>query len=129
MGSVRLHTAVINNFMRSPGGPVAREMLRRGARVQAVAKILVGKRTGALQASIYLRPGRKRGFPTAVIGTPLKYGVYHHEGTGIYAGRGFIYPKRARVLRFVVGGRVVYARFVRGSQPNRFLVRALRAAA
>jgi hypothetical protein len=70
--------------------------------------------------------------------TPLEYGLYVHEGTGIYGPKGQpIRPKRGQYLRFESRnprttapgrGSIVFARQVRGQRPNRYLLRALQAA-
>ncbi|MCC6192063.1 MAG: hypothetical protein IT318_23790 [Anaerolineales bacterium] len=58
------------------------------------------------------------GFRTA-LGPIAKYHVY---GTGIYGPRGVVIrPRRARALHFTVGGREVFARFVRGVRPSPML--------
>jgi hypothetical protein len=47
---------------------------------------------------------------------------YHVTGTGLYGPRGaVIRPRRARALHFTVGGREVFARFVRGVRPSPML--------
>lgn len=75
------------------------------------------ERTGALRKSI-----RKTvsGFE-AEIGPQAPYAVYLEYGTRPHA----ITPVRARVLRFEVGGEVVFTRLVHhpGSKPNPFLRR------
>jgi len=87
------------------------------------------------------------GLPAAVIGTNLEYGLFVHEGTGIYGPRRApIRPKRARWLRWPVknnayrltggnrryqGGataRYAFAKKVKGVPPRPFLRQALRAA-
>lgn len=47
-----LRRAVINSFMTSPAGPIWREQIRKGLRVQNLARIYVRVDTGALRASI-----------------------------------------------------------------------------
>jgi hypothetical protein len=40
------------------------------------------------------------GSPVGRVGTNVDYALYVHEGTGVEAGRGYIVPVRARVLRW-----------------------------
>lgn len=60
------------------------------------------------------------------------YAHFFHTGTGIYGPTGQpIVPRRAKMLRFPwkkMGGRIVYARSVKGMPANDYLVRGLRTA-
>lgn len=115
---------------------VAREMQRRGLRVEAAAKVRISghpKRvdTGRLRDSIKAVPIMRRNSPGSRIGTNVKYAILVHNGTGIYGPRGArIKPKTKRYLRFVPkgGNRFVFAKSVKGMRPNPFLVDALAAA-
>lgn len=101
--------------------PVVRKDLQwRANRVAAAARRQVGVKTGRLQSSITTRTYRMSAFVTA----SAPYVMYHHDGTEPH----MIYPRRARVLRFVVAGRVVFAARVRhpGTRPNRFLTDSIK---
>src|SRR5688572_17104741 len=117
---------------------------RIGNRVQNVARRRAPKDTGALAASLHTVVGAAPGFVFADIGSNLDYALWQHEGTGIYAGQGYIRPKRARVMRFKPGRKIgpvrgsgkfsrgrrqtggfVYAHKVKGTPPNPYLVSAL----
>lgn len=134
----RLNEAAIRRLLTSPAGPVARDIFRRGLRVESRAKTNLGgvggpRRvdTGRLRADISTALVTIRGLPAARVGTRLRYSRWVHDGTGIYGPTGQpIRPRRAKRLRFVPRGqtRVVYARQVAGMRPNRFLVNALPAA-
>jgi hypothetical protein len=135
----RINYGALNALLRSPSGGVARDMLRRGLKVESAAKRnLAGangapKRidTGQTRASINTRLVVWRGLPAARVGTPLRRAVWIHGGTGIYGPRRTpIRPKSARFLRFRPKGarRVIYVRSVRGMRPNPFLSDALSAA-
>lgn len=66
---------------------------------------------------------------TGRVGTDLEYGLYQHEGTGIYGPRGRpITPVRRQFLKFPRkgGSGFVFARSVKGVKPTKFLTRALR---
>lgn len=129
----------INVMFRNPTGGLAKDMLRRGLKVETQAKRnLAGangrpKRidTGQTRSSVYTRMVTYRGFPAARVGSPLRKAVLIHEGTGIYGPRRQpIRPRRGMYLRFKPKGarRVVYAKSVKGMKPNPFLKDALSAA-
>ncbi len=87
---------------------------------QATARQLAPINSGLLRRSIAIEPARRRGSTIeGSVGTGLRYAIFQERGTGIYgpAGRP-IRPRRAKMLRFKVGGRVVFAREVRGSRPR-----------
>ena len=115
---------------------IARDMLRRGLRVESAAKVRVSghpKRvdTGRLRDSIKTVMVRKRDAPGARIGTNVKYALWVHNGTGIYGPTGSrIRPRTKSVLRFRPRGSssYVFAKSVKGMRPNPFLKDALVAA-
>lgn len=82
------------------------------------------KRTGALAASIEVTvvPGHN---PSVVIGSSLDYAYMVHEGTAPHEISASV---PGRMLRFRVGGRVVYAQRVYhpGTEADPFLERHLR---
>lgn len=111
----------------------ARPILRRThssltRQIDAQAKVNVPVRTGFLGRSIREDPQHWPG-PLHVSGgvtAHARYAAAVHNGRN---GNGrFIYPRTAKALRFVVGGRVVFASRVRmGSTPPRpFLLNAAR---
>jgi len=129
----------INVMFRNPSGGLARDMLRRGLKVETQAKRnLAGangrpKRidTGQTRASVNNRLVTYRTLPAARIGSPLRKATWIHDGTGIYGPRRHpIRPTRAKRLRFKPKGsnRVVYAKSVKGMKANPFLADALSAA-
>lgn len=127
-----IDTRALAELLRSPSGGVARELLRRGKRVETAAKKLVGVDSGRLRASITTElVDDASGGLRARTGTNVSYARYHHDGTGIYGPRGRpIVPVNSRFLRFTVRGvpDYVYARSVRGSRGTQYLKRALDAA-
>jgi hypothetical protein len=136
--SHRLDPAAIRALIFSPQGGVARDLLRRGLRVETQAKRNLGgiggpKRidTGRLRASISTNLVTRNGVPTVLVGTNVNYALFVHNGTGIYGPMHRpIRPRRAKFLRFRprTSRRFVYARQVRGMLPNPFLKNALSAA-
>jgi len=125
---------------------VAKDLYRRGLKVQGRARVLLGgaaghpKRvnTGALRSSVQVQLRTFGGAPAVRIGTNLFYARYVRQGTGIYGPRRQkIVPRRAKALVFKSAkygakrgkfrGKVV-VRSVKGMRPNDFLTDALRAA-
>lgn len=104
------------------------ELRVTGPRVLNRAKILCPVDTGRLRASLKGKLGRTWTLrPQYTIESNVEYAVYVNDGTRPHR----ITPKRAGgVLRFTVGNRVVYARYVNhpGTAAKPFLDRALREA-
>ena len=81
--------------------------------------------TGRLRSSIRAEPPRVFSLRGSVtVGSDVEYAAAVNDGTRPHQIR----PRRAQVLRFNVGGRVVFARVVNhpGTRPRPFLDRALR---
>lgn len=115
--------AGIAAVLRGPNSPVAAYLLRLGAEVATEARTRVGVDTSQTQQTIrpILDPS-----PVALavrIVASTRYALFHHEGTRPHVIR----PRRAKALRFVSGGQVIFASKVNhpGTKPNRFLTTAL----
>lgn len=125
---------------------LAKDLLRRGFKVQNEARRLLGgarghpKRvsTGRLRSSVSVQLRTHAGRPAVRVGTNVRYASYVRRGTGIYGPRRQrIVPKRAKALVFPsarygarrgkFAGKVV-VRSVKGMRGNDFLRPALRAA-
>ena len=136
----QLNPVEIERVLTSPNGPVAKQMLIRGYRVQAQARKNLGggpsgpKRidTGKLRASISVQLKKKNSrILTVRVGTNVQYALWVHDGTGLYGPmHRMITPKTKRYLRFRPHGSstYVYARAVKGMRANPFLANALGAA-
>lgn len=83
------------------------------------ARRLVPFRTGKTRASLY---AETRG-TTVRVGSRSPVAAYLNNGTRAHTIR----PIGAKALRFYIGGRAVFAKYVRhpGTKPTRFLQRAL----
>lgn len=134
-----IHHAAIFALLHSPTRGVAKDMLRRGIRVQSQAKRYLSggagrpRRidTGLLRNTVFVRPVVVRGAPGARVGSTRGYARWVHDGTGIYGPRRTpIRPRHGRFLVFTPKGssRRVFVRSVKGMRPNRFLADALSAA-
>jgi len=123
--------AGLRNVTTAPTGPVGGTIYQRGRRVQLKAQQLAPVRTGDLRSLITLEfSANVQGVPVATIASNAHYSRYVHDGTGIFGPRRVpIRPVRGRYLRFTArGGRVVFARQVRGQPAKPFLRDALDAA-
>jgi hypothetical protein len=131
---VRLNQAELRRITRGPDGPVVRHISDLTRRVENRAKRNVKVDEGTLRASIQRVVIPAAGRVIGRVGTGLMYGLYLHEGTGIYGPRGRpIRPVRRKFLRFevksgrsAVGRRpVVFAKEVKGVRGDKWLLRAL----
>lgn len=110
----------IQNLLNDPDGEVGRYLRVKGDEIIALAKGQVGVRTGRLKASIaHKRHFRDPRGQQMWIGSDVRYALVHHQGRGPQV----IVPKRAKALRFVSKGQVVYAQKVvqKGTKANRYL--------
>lgn len=124
--SFNLHRTTIQRMLRLPGGLVYRDMERRVRRVEAeVRRRAPGSMGEGNNITVQIRTGPGGDFQ-GVINSRHPASLYVLGGTRPHVIR----PVRARALRFTMGGRTVYAKVVMhpGTQPNRFLQEALRAA-
>lgn len=136
--------AKLEFMLHSPIGAVAKDLLKRGARVESRAKRNLsgvggsGPRridTGLLRSSIAVQ---LFALPTGLavrIGTNVYYARYVHDGTGLYGPKHtLIVPKYSKVLAFrskIHGAKKgkyagwVFAKSIKGMKPNPFLRDAL----
>lgn len=123
--SFSLDRTRVERMLRLPGGLVYRNMERRLRRVEREAiRRAPGSMGRTIRAQIQRGPG---GEFRGVINVRHPAALYVVHGTRPHR----IAPRRpGGVLRFTVGGRVVYARFVNhpGTRRDDFLKDALRAA-
>lgn len=130
--NIQINHAAVRALFTDPHGAVADELLRRGNNVATLAKKYCPVNTGHLRASISAKLVQFNGQVAVIVGTNVNYGMYQHEGTGIFGPYGTpIVPVNASYLRFRPKGSTefVYAKEVRGTPPTFFLKRALPAAA
>lgn len=120
---VRIERNRVERVLGVSGGIVARFLQRRARRVEAEARRLAPGSMGRGITSRIEGSGRNL---SAVITSTHPATRYVINGTRPHPIR----PRNAKALRFRVGGRVVYAKYVNhpGTKPNDFLTKALRAA-
>lgn len=143
MARVRIdvNSAAVQHLLSSPAGEVPRAINRYTRRTANGARSRAPVDNGKLRASIGEDVTAVPGRIVGRVSTPLDYGLYQHEGTGIYGPTGQpIRPKKSGgVLVFKPKGRgpmragqrggrggLVFAKEVKGVPPNPYLVDALR---
>ncbi len=122
--SFSLDRSRVERMLRLPGGIVYRNMERRVRRVEQEAiRRAPGSMGRTIRTSIQRGPG---GEFRGVINVRHPAALYVTGGTRPHVIR----PVRARALRFMIGGQVVYAKVVMhpGNRPNDFLIQSLRVA-
>lgn len=141
---VDVNTAAIEEVFLSPSGPAFRHVQNVTERVRNVAVRITPRDTGALAASIEATVAVYGTSIVGRVGSRLEYAYYVHEGTGIHGPKGrVIRPVSKKVLRFKPSrphgpfpagrrgtsperrGGWVYARYVKGTPRNAYLVDAL----
>lgn len=131
----------INFILKSPGGPVARNLIKRGIRVKTRAQRNLGGTTGSgprridtglLRASIHTQLQTGGEVLVMRVGSGQYYARWVHDGTGIYGPRARkITPKTAKYLKFKwkkMGNKTFFFKSVKGIKPNPYLKDALPAA-
>lgn len=131
-----LNNAQIAYILRSPNGPVARDLIKRGIKVQSRAKRNLGGSTGSgprrvdtgLLRSTLGTQLRTDGAELVMrVGSGLYYSRWIHDGTGLYGPKHtWIVPKAKKWLRWHdKGGKVHFAKRIKGIKPNPYLKDAL----
>jgi hypothetical protein len=132
--TITLDEDAIRTLLTSPEGDVGRAVTEVVERTAALARANAGG--GALAASIKTQYRSTRTGFKGWVYTDLDYGLYVHEGTGIYGPKGApIRPKKGKYLVFTPKGGParpgrnasgkVFARQVKGMRPRRYLLEAL----
>ena len=126
MANVRFDEAALHRLLNSTTGPVGRHMRTIGLKIYAGATSMAGHRTGQLRRRMYVSQGTRGRYQYVEVGSKARHAYWLHEGTKPHR----ILPENGRLLRFNVGGRVVYARKVMhpGTRPNPFLTVPMRKA-
>ncbi|WP_410091266.1 HK97 gp10 family phage protein [Streptomyces sp. adm13(2018)] len=121
MARIRLDRAALNRTFRatsrSEGEIAARQVVAR-------AKVLAPVDTGRLRSSIRVERRSTFGLRQRwTVGSDVEYAPMVNDGTRPH----IIRPRRAKALKFKVGGRTVYAKVVHhpGTRARPFLDRAL----
>jgi hypothetical protein len=115
--------------MAQPGGIVHEKVREVTERVADRCRVLAPRGgSGHLSGSIKTAYTSTATTCTGIVYSELAYSVYVQRGTGLYGPVGqMIRPRRASVMVFPVGGKMVFARQVRGVHPRPFMTEGLRA--
>jgi hypothetical protein len=101
-------------------------MFSAGEQIRVLTAARTNRRSGLLAESIRSEISTSdmdEGTITVEVGTPVPYAHYYADGTPPHV----IVPKRAKALRFVSGGQVIFTQKVQhpGTQPHTFLAESL----
>ena len=126
---IEVNNRVIQRLLRSPAGPLARNMLTRGNRVRRAEQRNINSRSGDLSRSLSVQIVIENGGAGVRVGSDLYYARFVHDGTGIYGPRQRpIRPTRKKALAFEGSRGQVFVASSRGQRGTKFLLRALDAA-
>ncbi|HEX9834490.1 MAG TPA: hypothetical protein VGA66_15665 [Mycobacterium sp.] len=130
MAIVILNDAAISELLRGRAGPVVRHLDDIGTRAATLARATAPRDTGRLAASVDHDVSPGGATVTLAVSADTRYALWQELGTGVYAGRGPIRPRRAKALRFTPKGSaaVVFAKSVKGTPRTDFLFNACSAA-
>ena len=126
LGDLHIDDVQLNYELNSPSGMVGRHLRKIGLEILTGARAMVGVRSGNLRRSLHMRQGLRGRVQYVAVGSNLHYAEAHHEGTRPHR----ITPRDGRVMRFNVGGTVVYARRIDhpGTKPRKYLTIPMRRA-
>lgn len=113
-------------LLDNPAGPTGRHLRKIGLFILRSGRKLAGRDTGRLRRSMYMRQHYRGRVQYVEVGAKVPYAYDHHEGTR----RHTIRATPGRVMRFNVGGKVVYAKKVDhpGTKATKFLTTPMRIA-
>jgi hypothetical protein len=123
-------------LLESETGPVGRDILRRTLAVEAATVMYCPVDEGRAWATIEHEVGRDEGGLYGRVGSNLDYFIHIERGTGLFeetipgvapsANKGRrITAKDGGMLRFEIGGQVIYRRSIKGMRPHAPLRRGL----
>lgn len=124
MAILRIDWQAVDRMLNSPAGMVGRDCQQRANRTATAARQFApGSMSERIAPPVVVRGTAG---PSADITVQHPAVGYVINGTGLYGPNGRrITPVRAQALRFVLNGRVVFAKSVSGQKPNDFLNKAL----
>lgn len=111
-----MNPVAVASMLRSPGGPVGRELLRRGKQAQFTARQLAPKG---------MRAGITADVVNTVSGPEIQIVSTHPATLYVINGTRDHGPATAKVMHFYIDGREVWATWVKGIKANDFLGKAL----
>jgi len=126
--AVFINGAALDSLLNGPNGPVGRDLQRRGERIADRMRQTAPKVTNNLASNIrsaLISEGGELNVRVGIFGRSARAVPYLRFV--IHGTHGPIRPRRARALRMVINGRVVYATEVRGQSANNFMTAAIEA--
>ncbi|MGW7504391.1 HK97 gp10 family phage protein [Streptomyces albidoflavus] len=118
----------ITRLLSSESGLVHRKIREVTENVADRCRVLAPNRDGRLRGSIKTAVRSSGDQVVGHVYSDLDYSLYVQRGTGLYGPMGQpIRPRRGAFLVFEAGGQTVFAREVRGTPPNPFMLDGLRA--
>lgn len=134
----KINAAKLEYILKSPAGPAARDLIKRGIRVQNRARRNLAGATGSgprridtglLRSSIHTNLMTGGPFLVMRVGSGQYYALWVHDGTGIYGPKARpIKPKVASHLVFKwkkMGNKQMFLKEVKGMRPNPYLEAAM----
>lgn len=122
MATVRYNQANIFRLLHSPAEGPHRKVSSVTRQTLAIAKATVKVDTGRLKNTHYERVDDEGSRLRGRVGATADYALAVHNGHGV------IRPKNAKVLVFRIQGRLVFAKEVRATDGDPWLVKALQTA-
>jgi hypothetical protein len=118
---VRVNPAALERLLRRRGGPAYQDVKQRTRRVAGLAQ---AQAPGSMGSYVDWRMESGPSGPRGVVTCDHPAVRFVLDGTKAH----LIRPRRAKALRFEVGGRTTFAKLVRhpGTKANDFMGRALR---
>lgn len=107
----------LNTYLKGPSGDLWKWLDKKGDKVVRSAKRQVGVQTGLLRRSIHMRHTVNMAGQQLWIGSEVRYGYMHHQGTRPH----IIAPKNGGALVLRSGAVVRGAVRHPGTKANRFL--------
>ena len=136
LARVEMDEAGLHELLESETGPVGKDLLRRVLNVEAASVIYCPVDEGPARASIDHEIGHDEHGLYGRVGSNLEYFIHIERGTGIFEeaipgvtpspnkGRR-ITAKDGGMLRFEIGGQVIYRKSIKGMRPHAPLRRGL----
>lgn len=114
---------VVEAFKKAPA--VVNDQLQRGVKEAGKTILTIEKKEAPVGTGNLRRLIQFSYSPiSAMVWPSAGYAVFVNEGTGLYGPRkDFIRPKRAKVLAFKKGGKMIFAKKVKGQKANPFVER------
>jgi len=124
VAGIKWDNKALDRLLNDPEGDVGRHMGRVGDRILAGAWAMTGPSSGSVGRRLYKTQRRRSGGQELRVGSSSSKAYWYHEGTRPHQ----IVATVNRLLRFNVGGQVVYAQKVDhpGQRPRPFLTTPMR---